>query len=99
VSSAATLTTCCWLGACPRYEVRRKSKGMVQEIKEMMVSRFCDHRGRTQCGIIYCLSRAECERVAAELQCVKQRNGRMLSAGWVPGACSVLLTCCAECML
>ena len=65
--------------------MRRKSKAMMGEIQEMLTQRFVDARGRTQCGIIYCLSRAECERVAAELQGLTQKNGRRLTAGCARG--------------
>lgn len=52
----------------------KKRKDVVSDIKELLVSRFTDRgggrggaHGRVQCGIIYCLSRAECERVAESL--------------------------------
>lgn len=39
--------------------------------------RYVDARGRTQCGIIYCLSRNEAETLAAKLAELPQpRQGR-----------------------
>lgn len=46
------------------YAVRPKSKGMMEEIIEI-----CDGPTyRNKCGIIYCLSRANCEQTAKKLQ-------------------------------
>lgn len=44
-----------------RYEVRKKSKGVKQEITQMLKQ---DERFIDQSGIIYCLSRNDCEEVA-----------------------------------
>ncbi|EFN52072.1 hypothetical protein CHLNCDRAFT_36987, partial [Chlorella variabilis] len=46
-----------------RYEVRRKKKGCVDEMAELILQNFLK-----KCGIVYCLSRAECERVADDLE-------------------------------
>ncbi|GFH16677.1 uncharacterized protein HaLaN_13144 [Haematococcus lacustris] len=51
-----------------RYEVLKKKKSSMEDIKAILLERFVDRqRNRVQCGIIYCLSRADCEKVAAEL--------------------------------
>ncbi len=53
-----------------RYEVvKKKTKfdDAMGEMEERICRQFC-HHGRSQCGIVYCLSRNDCERVAAELQ-------------------------------
>ena len=57
-------------GLC-RYEVRKKKMKFDlcrHEIAEEIVARFLDQHGRVQCGIVYCLSKNDCEKVAAELQ-------------------------------
>jgi superfamily II DNA helicase RecQ len=36
-------------------------------------------RKRVQCGIIYCMSRPECEKIATQLSGVVQRNGQRLT--------------------
>ena len=53
-----------------RYEICKKKGKFDDAIKEMedrIARNFC-HHGRVQCGIVYCLSRNDCEKVAAELQ-------------------------------
>ena len=64
-----------------RYEVIAKSKkSSVDDIKEMLLSRFSNQWGAVQCGIIYCLSRNDCERVAEEINGMRQKNGKPLTA-------------------
>lgn len=64
-----------------RYSVRKKSpKKTLDEIEALLRDDFTDPRtGRTQCGIVYCLSRQECENVAARLNGARQRCGRGLA--------------------
>ena len=63
---------CCsaWILSCAsRYEVvKKKTKfdDAMMEMEERICRQFCTH-GRPQCGIVYCLSRNDCEKVAAEL--------------------------------
>ena len=54
--------------------VKKKTKfdDAMAEMEERICRQFCTH-GRPQCGIVYCLSRNDCEKVAAEL-------GRRLAA-------------------
>lgn len=53
-----------------RYEVVKKRKACVADMAKTIAERFVEARGRrrVQCGIIYCLSRNECERIARELE-------------------------------
>lgn len=46
-----------------KFEVRVKSKGCVDDIAKFIGKQFKD-----QCGIIYCLSRKECEQIAEKLR-------------------------------
>ncbi|CAD7697779.1 unnamed protein product [Ostreobium quekettii] len=63
-----------------RYEVRKKSpKTVIDDITSLLGERFTGNDGRIQSGIIYCLSKKECEDVAGKLSRLKQRNGRKLS--------------------
>ena len=61
-----------------RYEVRKK-KGKLAECMEEMGSliaeRFADRSG-VQCGIVYCLSKNDCERVSDELQSAVNQHSR-----------------------
>ena len=54
-----------------RYEVRKKkakfADGM-EEIADLISKKFTDKMFNVQCGIVYCLSKADCEKVAEQLQ-------------------------------
>ncbi|GMH36179.1 hypothetical protein BSKO_04047 [Bryopsis sp. KO-2023] len=65
-----------------QYEVRPKPKAakVIEDIASLMRDRFTDPgTGKVQCGIIYCLSRNECDEVAAKLNGTMQRNNRPLT--------------------
>ena len=50
------------------YEVvPKKGKSITGEIGELILSKY-----RNKCGIIYCLSRKECDTVAADLKKLKR---------------------------
>jgi bloom syndrome protein len=51
------------------YEVRKKptNKAALKEMADLIVGRFTA-RGRVQCGIVYALSKNQCETVARDLQ-------------------------------
>ena len=61
------------LAVC-RYEVRKKktnkADGCIQDMAELIASKFAVN-GRVQCGIVYCLSKHDCEKVAVELQVIQ----------------------------
>ena len=54
-----------------RYEVRKKkakfAEGM-EDIATLINDKFVDRMGKVNCGIVYCLSKADCEKVAEQLQ-------------------------------
>ena len=75
--------------------VKKKTKfdDAMAEMEERVCRQFCTH-GRPQCGIVYCLSRNDCEKVAAELgRRLAARLGRRTRVRWMaaPQACSCLL--------
>lgn len=60
------------------YEVRPKGnkKNALDDVASLIADRFCPG-GRCQCGIVYALSRAECETLASGLQsALAERLGR-----------------------
>ncbi|RWS29129.1 Bloom syndrome protein-like protein [Leptotrombidium deliense] len=59
-----------------KFEVRHKSKSCLDEIAEMLKTYFFG-----KCGIIYCLSRKDCESVASYLR-TKQINALAYHAGF-----------------
>lgn len=61
--------------------MRKKPKAdkLIDDIVEVIYERFTNKSsGKVDCGIIYCLSKAECEDVAEKLNGHKQTNGRPL---------------------
>eukprot|EP00894_Picocystis_sp_ML_P001903 jgi/Pico_ML_1/52420/g3127.t1 len=51
-----------------RYEVRpKKAKAVVEQMKNMIETHYIDKFGNVMSGIIYCLSRGECEKLSNQL--------------------------------
>lgn len=48
----------------------KKSKSCVADMAKTIAERFVERRGQAQaqCGIVYCLSRKQCEEIATKLQ-------------------------------
>ena len=40
----------------------------MEDIAGLISDKFVDRMGRVQCGIVYCLSKADCEKVTEQLQ-------------------------------
>ena len=59
------------------YEVhpKLKAKQMILKIKDLIVERGLMRNGKVQCGIIYCFSQNDCERVANELNKIDRAAG------------------------
>lgn len=51
-----------------RYHVLKKGRNIVSDMAQRLIERHHDGFNFVQPGIIYCLSRADCERVAEELE-------------------------------
>ena len=49
------------------YEVRKKTKNCIEQMKDIVCKTCVDKRGRVQTGIIYCFSKFDCEKVSEEL--------------------------------
>lgn len=51
-----------------RYEVRKKKGNKcLEDMAELIATKFVVNK-RVACGIVYCLSRNDCEKVATDLQ-------------------------------
>ena len=50
------------------YSVVKKSKKTVDDILDIIAKKYVRRNGRVDCGIIYCFSQAECEKMALDLQ-------------------------------
>ncbi|XRB02070.1 ATP-dependent DNA helicase [Pycnococcus provasolii] len=69
-----------------RYEVIKKGKKKDVEslLKELITGRYVyasgPNRGRVQSGLVYCMSKAECERIAALIGTWCDKSGRRIRA-------------------
>ncbi len=50
-----------------KFEVRKKTKACIKEMKSLILDHCTDRFGRVQTGIIYCFSKFDCEKVSADL--------------------------------
>jgi len=65
--------------SCPpnRYEVLKKRKAVLDDMSQVITERFVDkNANRVQCGIVYCFSRNDCEKVAQELRGTFNKPGK-----------------------
>jgi superfamily II DNA helicase RecQ len=65
-----------------RYEVRPKKKSLVDDI-----DKFVRENHPYECGIIYCLSRTDCEKIAGKLTVrpslrTSSQSSKTLVAAW-----------------
>ena len=51
-----------------QYEVRKKTKNCINDIKDLILANCLDRFGRVQTGIVYCFSKFDCEKVSADLR-------------------------------
>ena len=59
------------------YEVKPKSKDIVKDMKALIHEKFTNHRnGKVQCGIVYCFSQKDCEKMAEALTCKPKNDAR-----------------------
>jgi len=54
-------------------------QGCLADMEKLLLEEFSDSHGRVQSGIIYCLSRNDCEKVASQLNGLRQKNGQRLA--------------------
>jgi hypothetical protein len=67
-----------------RYHVIKKSKTVIDDMAERIVEKHFDEFNYVAAGIVYCLSRNDCEKVAEELQVLRSSLKRALlnCANW-----------------
>ena len=67
----------------------KKPKSIVEDMAELISQKFCGKdsitRNKVQCGIVYCMSRNDCERVAVELEESLRGRGKILRCKYVCG--------------
>ena len=51
-----------------RYRVEQKTKSAIEDMAERIIEKHSDPFNHVAAGIVYCLSRKDCEKVAEELQ-------------------------------
>lgn len=51
-----------------QYHVLQKKKSVIEDMAERIIEKHSDRFNHVEAGIVYCLSRNDCEKVADELQ-------------------------------